>query len=366
MKIGSRSNVQWIDKIAASELTELFNMNAPQFLALASRDAFIKLKSNLIPIHIQDALQYLKPEGYLEITLPVTGMADFLAKHLKNSVWNELPQAFPSILSINGWGGGSFPRPDFILVKDLLDTQYEILLDEKGQVELPQEGIGLFSMLCEITLMYSYEQIMQGRGFETLVEEGARPNELYLLPPPQSNTAFSMTLRVTHLEASNQPRVDFEQTYLFGFNPDRQQAQLTAFGARTLIKYLFSEIDFPRWLLSNKGSADLGIMYANGFNDFILSPEAIIKYYNLLIGAIIHQHVPCEFILSKVQNASFSMLAFKGIPFDQTDYRVIETLGSDALKELSNLSPRNPNSLKPFVLPPDKVTHRAREIPRRN
>lgn len=342
MGFGGESNIQWIDKTEASPLTALFNINAPQFLALATQEQVVKLKKNLIKINIQEALNHLKPEGYFEITLPVLGMADFLSMH-KHSIWNEIEQPFASILSINGWGSGLFSRPDFIMVRDLVGNEYEILVDSQGQVETPTEGTGLFSMLSEITLMYSADQIKQGRGFQKLSQDLVEPHTLYLLPPPHMSAPFVVTVRATHLEGAHPRQVDFEEHHFFAIKPSEQHAGLTEFGARWLIRHVFSEFEFIQCVWRDQGTSDFGILHHNRFNDFRLRHEALALYYNLLVRSVIHQRLPYEFILSKVPGgARYSPQSLVEGPFDQEDRRLIQSLGVEALRPLCSASPRIP------------------------
>lgn len=341
MGFDGQLNIEWIDKVAASPLTALFNINAPQFLALASSEQVHELKKNLIKINIQEALNHLNPESYFEVTLPVLGMADFLSTSLEGSIWKGIEQPFASVLSINGWGSGLFSRPDFIMVRDLIGNEYEILINAKGHVETPVEGTGLFSMLSEITLMYSADQIKQGRGFEKLSPDLVEPNTLYLLPPPHVNAPFVVTVRVTHLEGVHPRQIDFEQHHFFAVNPEESQTGLTEFGARWLIRHLFSEFDFIQCLWRDEGTSKFGILHHNRFNDFRLRHEALGLYYNLLVRAIVHQRLPYEFIFSKVPHTRLTLSLLEG-PFDQEDRRLIQTLGVEALQTLSNAPPRMP------------------------
>lgn len=346
---------QSIDRVASSQWSDRFNLNASQFLALAQKDDFVNLKHSLTQINIKDALHFLTPESYFEVTIPVLGMADFLAMHFENSVWNQLTQSFPSILSINGFGGGNISRPDFIMVKDIIGNVYSIFVNPQGQVEIPQEGVGLFSTLSEITLMYSVDQVIQGHGLESLVDCGAQLGYLDFLAPPDSNLPFNITVRVSHLDAFNQRQIDFEKDYLFLINPGKQEAGLSEFGARTLIRNLFSEFDFLRCLLSDNGDADFFIGHLNYFNDFKISPEAVGPYYDLLIRAMIHQHLPSEFILSKVPQDRIEMLDLQYAPLDQEDKNLIKKFGVGALSALFQLPPRMPDFVKMPLYPSSSV-----------
>lgn len=344
-----------INKVTSNQWTDHFNINAAQFLALAQKEGFVNLKQNLVQINIQDALACLTPQSYFEVTIPVLGMTDFLANHFKNSTWNELAQPFASILSINGFGGGNFPRPDFIMVKDIIGNQYEILVDSNGQVEIPQEGIGLFSMLSEITLMYSFEQVIRGHGLESLIECGAQSNYLDLLAPPNLSLPFHITIRVLHLDENRDLQVDFEEKHLFRMNPENQYSGLTEFGARTLMRNLFSEFDFLRCLLSDNGEQDFFIAHTNHFNDFKISPEAVGIYYDLLLKSIIHQRLPSQFLLSKVPVDRIKMLDLKYAPLDEADQQLIKKLGVEALWDLSQHSPRIPVCVQKTVLPSQSI-----------
>lgn len=329
-----------IDQTPATPTTGLFNLNSPQFLSLATEKQILELKKNIIKINIEDALAHLKPQGYLEVTLPILGMADFLATHLKDSVWNEIPQSFPSVLSLNGSGNGLFSRPDFIRVRDIIGNEYEILVNHQGQVDIPEEGSGRFSMLSEITLIYSVAQVIQKEGFEPLSAQAGEANQIYLLPPPCATAPFVITVRTAHLDERNQRQIDFEEDYFFAVNPDREASGLTEMAARSMIRHLFSEFDFIKCIWGGKGELDFAILHPNYFNDFRLSYEALGHYYNGLLKAIIHQRLPVEFILSKVPKSRFSSLSSLEGPFDDEDKRLIKTFGVEVLQNLAHASPR--------------------------
>jgi len=347
MSISSESSLSYtINKVTSNSWTDRFKVNAPQFLALAQKNDVIQLKESLCEIDISKALHVLTPESYLQVTLPVVGFTDFLASDFKNSIWDQLTQAFPSVLAINGWGGGDFPRPDFIMVTDIIGNRYEILVASDGQVEVPQEGLGLFSMLSEITLMYSYDQIIEGRGLQSLEEQGAKKNKLFFIPPPNLALPFTITIQSTHLNEKNSTEIDFEQKHLFIVNSDAPEAELTEFGARILLRNLFSEFDFLRCLLSENRDSDFFIAHVNHFNDFKISPEAVSRYHHGLLQAVIHQQLPSDFILSKVPLERIKSLNLDYAPLDEQDKKSIQRLGAQALAGLMYGVPRRPNKIQ--------------------
>lgn len=194
-------------------VTNQFKLHASKFASLGTKEDFTSLKEGLIEINIEQALNHLSEEGYLEITLPVTGMTDFLSQE---PVWQNMPQQFPSVIAMNGFGAhmdgeqnGHFPKPYYILAKDLIGNEYEILVNAQGQVEVPENGLGLFSVLSSMTMMFSYEQL-QGQGLESLAEFGAMPGKLYLLPPPGLEAQLEPIIRTSHLDDYLNRQIDFE------------------------------------------------------------------------------------------------------------------------------------------------------------
>lgn|GEM_PF-4183027 len=205
--------------IPQSQTSDQYHITQPKFAALFDQQDFNQLKDSLVEINISDALSHLSNDGYLEVTLPVTGMTDLMGSQ---GMWQGLPQQFPTVAAINGYGAKSpddsnhFPRPDFILATDIVGNQYEILVNVQGQVELPAEGTGLFSIVSALTLMYSPRQIENGEGLQTLT--GAKSGMLYLLPPPENNKVFTPKIEVSHLDENYAREVDFVQQVPILFN----------------------------------------------------------------------------------------------------------------------------------------------------
>lgn len=195
-----------------NEVTEQFNLHQPKFMALGTAEDFTALSDQLISIDVQSLLDSLGEDSSFEVTLPMTGMADFLS----NPIAQGMPQQFPSVIALNGFGADSsgsegFPRPHYVMVTDIVGNEYEVLVDANGQIEIPEQGMGLFSMLSSITLIYSVEQVLEGSGFSSLQEAGAEPGMVYLLAPPGTESQFSPTLRVSHLNEQWQREIDVEQ-----------------------------------------------------------------------------------------------------------------------------------------------------------
>ena len=193
-----------------SETATQFNLNHEKFASLGSAEDFNSLHDHLIGIDIAPILKQLGSEDYFEVHVPMVGMADFLTE---DPAWTGMPQQFASVLALNGFGRedgqeSSFPRPYFVLAKDIAGNEYEILVDHHGQVEIPHEGTGLFSMLTSLTYIYSADQVLNGAGFSDIKEAGAQDGMLYLLPPPGSSTSFTATVGISHLSETMQREVD--------------------------------------------------------------------------------------------------------------------------------------------------------------
>ena len=157
------SNLQVVEGIASTEITAQFNVHQAKFAALANSQEFEAIKENLIEIDIESALNFLNEESHLEVTVPMIGMCDLLGG---DAVWENLAQPFATVMAINGYGAqldasasNHFPRADYVLATDILGNQYEVVVGPQGQIELPEDGLGLFSILSDLTFMFSYEQV---------------------------------------------------------------------------------------------------------------------------------------------------------------------------------------------------------------
>ncbi len=205
--------VKFVNTVHADAVTDQYKINQTKFASLSDAQDFEQLKHNFIEIDIEPLMEQLGDASYFEVTVPMTGMTDFLST---DPSLLAMPQQFPTIMAINGFGASSkpgdmhYPKPYFLLAKDLVGNEYELLVDEQGHVEIPEQGLGLFSMLQSLTFIYSFEQVTQGKGLVSLEEFGAQAGKIYLLPPPDLESGFLTRLGVSHLDDYLRREVDYE------------------------------------------------------------------------------------------------------------------------------------------------------------
>ncbi|MFI4937047.1 MAG: hypothetical protein ACHQJ6_00870 [Candidatus Berkiellales bacterium] len=175
------------------------------FASFATQQEFNQLKPYFLEIDIEEAITLMQPESIFEVTVPVLGLFD-----IQNG--GDPHHYVASVLGINGFGsktvdepGEHFPRPDFVVVQDIVGNKYEILLNADGTIEIPEEGTGLFSVISTITFIYNHQQIISGGGCKAL--SGSHKNTLYLLPPDVA-ADFQFHISVSHLNANHQRRLD--------------------------------------------------------------------------------------------------------------------------------------------------------------
>jgi len=207
--------VHFAQSVAKSDLTQSFAINQENFASLAQKNVFESLKDKLIEINLETQINNLNPESFLEISIPILGMTDFIQS---NAPWQTMPQQFASILALNGYGSKSadeknnFPKPDYIVVKDIIGNEYEVLVGPNGRIDLPEDGLGKFSILSSITYMFGYSQVM-GEGLASLHDVGAQSNVMYLLPPPLSNKPFAPSVKVVSFDESNHKVIESEKEF---------------------------------------------------------------------------------------------------------------------------------------------------------
>lgn len=369
------SPTHFIKVVEPNTVTQQFAINHEKFAHLATPAEFEQLKSHLIEIDIKTELGKLKGEGFLEVSVPVLGLTDFLAA---TPTWHEFSQQFPVPIAINGYGapadsqgkGQYYPQADFIVVKDILGNQFELFVNPDGLIEIPEKGTGLFSVITEITYIFSRDQIIEGRGLYPFENVEAEAGKLYLLPPPGVHERFNLKIVAAHLDETNQKVIDYvlkvpvvqvndelreasavnvtvknlsdEQENLlqleiayrkknyhgesFGLdislekvfgvtyglldthsgwttendsNVLMKQIGLSDYALTALVRNVFSEYDFSKSLLAGEG---FEISQKSGFNDFMLSPEAIGLYYDLFVSGIVQQTLPGEWLFAHVPN----------------------------------------------------------------
>lgn len=331
------SPIQFSHSIEPGQETQPHELNQEQFLSLSDAQSLHTLveQGKALEISIQPELENLTQlqsqghEGYLNITLPMVGITDYLNSELGNGA----SHAFGSVLGLNQFSADSaqphLSRPDFIVAKDIIGNQYEILLDSNGKVMVPEDGIGKFSLLSEVKLMYGLDQVLEGRGLASNTESG----NLYLLPPPGFHGKYTPTLSVSQTqddfsektiserklpillqEANAEPGVQKIEinAHNLGIDPLSHKFSdlgwqhgekpgmiekhfgLSDSGLHNLSKYLFTELDFTKAIVSGD---HFGLKQVNGLNDFALSPEATGVYYDLwLNGVVTHQISPDNFL----------------------------------------------------------------------
>lgn len=189
---------------AGNEYGKAYNLHEPNFAKLGDKQLVENMLPELIKIPIHQELGIMTSEHQLEISVPMLGFTDLL----KNDVLHIADLQFAAPVFINGFGAGnSVAHPDFILATDIMGNQFEILVSGDGLIEIPAEGLGLFSVLSYLTFIYSEWQIKQGKGLEDLSAEGIEPGYLYLLPPIAEKT-FIPKIALTHLDENNMRKVD--------------------------------------------------------------------------------------------------------------------------------------------------------------
>lgn len=379
--VQTSSPTHFVKVVEPSAVTQQFALNHEKFAHLASPSEFEQLKSHLIEVDIHSELSTLTSDGFLEVTVPVLGLTDFLAS---DPTWHEFSQQFPVPIAVNQYGAPSdstagesyHPQADFIVVRDILGNQFELVVNADGMIDIPERGDGLFSIITEITYIYSYEQVISGDSLFNLAGAGAEAGKLYLLPPPGAHDGFNIKVASAHLDATNEKVIDqilkipvvqlnddlkeltaintsvnnltddqnnlyqLEISYRkknyngesFGIdvalqkipgvtyeldthdgwsvNSDNsniftKQIGLSDYALSALVRNVFSEFDFSKALLSGES---FNISQNSGFNNFMLSPEAVGLYYDLFVSGVVNHTLPGEWLLAHVPNERFENL----------------------------------------------------------
>lgn len=397
------------EEISSQNETQSFAMHHKQFSALADGKTFEHLKEHLVEVEIGPMLADMGPEHFLEVSVPVVGLTDFMGI---NALWGEYPQQFASVLAINGFGAKheshtehNFPKADYVMVTDIVGNQFEVLVGEDGLVEIPEDGTGKFSVIQEITYFFSKEQILNGQGLANIHGFGAEKGSLYLLPPPGFHEGFTSVVRLAHLDEAFEKHIDFEyqvpiiltdlqvdptpeiqgstqisaqeaqmlkvdlegknywlkkkkaftlkveletldgiafqlpnETGQLGFeghgwehdalspNTFYKHFGLTEQGKKEVLHHLFNENDFMHTVIKQGA---LGITAKNNFNDFILSPEAMANYYELLIEGTSRGVVPLEFVFNHIPEQRIHELDSSQLSLGDHDQHVISNVLAD-------------------------------------
>jgi hypothetical protein len=287
--------------IESSSDTQAHALNQANFLSLSTPDNLQNLveQGKVLQLSIQPEIDQLTQlqssghDGYLSITLPVVGVTDYLNAEGAHTA----TQAFGSVVGLNQFLADSeqphYSRPDFIMAKDIVGNEYEILVEPNGKVALPEEGTGKFSLLSEIKLMYSMDQVLEGRGLTEATPSLSGSGHLYLLPPIGFQGKYAPIISVSETQE------DFSEKLVSSRKipvllEGEDQHHFSESSLHQVSKFLFTEFDFTKAILAGD---ELGVKHTNGLNDFVLSPEAIGVYYDLwLNGVVTHQINPDDFL----------------------------------------------------------------------
>lgn len=204
-----KSQIIKVDPIKLDQTWQSFGAGGENFAKFANASDFKKLASQLIEVDILEECQSMTEDCFLEITMPVLGLMDL--HHFIDFFSSNV--LHPSFIGLNGFGAksseiDSFPQVDFIKVMDIADNRYEIMLTPTGEVELPEQGMGLFSIIKEITFVLGYRQVITGEGLTDLQSEGSKKGKLYLLPPMGTDESFTFHVCLTHIDELNRRLVD--------------------------------------------------------------------------------------------------------------------------------------------------------------
>lgn len=306
------SPIQFGNQVKPGPDTHAYNFNQEGFVNLAQQNVLSDLieQGKAIRISLDPEIEQLTQlqdqghEGYLSVHLPMVGIADYL--NTENS--SSAAPVFGSVLGLNQFTSDSqepyLSRPDFIVAKDIVGNEYEILVEPNGKVVIPEEGMGKFSILSEIKLMYGLDQVLEGRGLldthAAPFTTGAEPNSLYLLPPPGFQGKYVPIISVS------QTQEDFSEKELSSrkipillqnMTEESGQAIVSESSLHQISKYLFTEYDFTKAILAGD---EFGVTHEKGLNNFGVSPEAIGVYYDLWLNGVVHHQISAENFLSRV------------------------------------------------------------------
>ncbi|MBS0286986.1 MAG: hypothetical protein JSR17_06805 [Proteobacteria bacterium] len=194
-----------------NELSAQFGLFHSRFAQLANLHEQASLLPSCLAIDIAHELKVMQEYNSLEITVPVVGLTDLLEKTNNNK------RHFASPIALNGFCAKSnneqphYPFPEFVLITDLIGNQYELIVNQDGTIELPQEGTGLFSLITAITFIYSYHQIVEGQGLER-IKNPMHEQKILLLPPQENIEGFDVRVTLSHINERHQRIVDTIRT----------------------------------------------------------------------------------------------------------------------------------------------------------
>ncbi len=187
-----------------------FDLYDSSLARLATKDILSVLEPHWLEVSIEEEIAFLDENHALEISVPVLNLCDLMP----NAFFSG-PALAAKVVGFNGFAAKgnhrlieNFPLADFVLVTDIAGNQYEIVMTKEGRIELPDQGIGLFSIPVQLTFIFSENQVKRGQGLEDCRSQGLEKNKLYLFPPTHTNQNFVMHISVTHLDHNHKRIVD--------------------------------------------------------------------------------------------------------------------------------------------------------------
>lgn len=277
---------QHFEKLTLSDLPVFLTGKPPVLGRLYTASEFNHVKPYVMEIDITPECAEIKEDSFLEISVPVLGLTDLFNKvdYLSKQVLHS------SIVAINGFGavdeeenGYSFPY--FVKVKDLIENQYEIIISRDGHIECPSQGMGLFSVINQITFLFSEKQIKDGEGLKEC--SAIKKNKLYLLPPTGTDESYTLHICTVHFDHKNRRIVDTWRTVDVHFIKEE-----TSLPPVSYLKTVYSEHDFMRDYLSSK----IALSKENDYNNFLLRPEAFGRFYDALVHDLSKGYISMEYL----------------------------------------------------------------------
>lgn len=125
-----------------------------------------------------------------------------------------------------------------------------------------------------------------------------------------------------------------------------QQRGLSERALTALIRDVFSEFDFTKALLFGE---DFNLSRINGFNDFYISPEAIGRYYDMMISGLVLQTIPIQLIQNLIPLSRLAELDLAYAELDEQDLSIINQIKADAIEKKSSLHAYFYDGFQPFI-----------------
>lgn len=388
---------------------DLFRVN---FGSLATQDIIDSLHPYLLEIDLKNEFELMQEGSALEITIPFLGIADFL----QSFNLDKFSCQFAHILGLNGFTAknhnqvnDNYPKADFVVATDIVGNKFEVIINQDGKIELPQEGIGLFSIISSLTFIYDNDRVKKGYGWQK-TRKDADKNKVIILPASKVSESYVITICVTHLNSRYQRVVDSIRSILIRHQPlmlneINHQEQIKRFdedspdmlsmnirlkkpreysaklpfainvtlqplkgveyhfiqpldslksvstnyyvkhpvfsnvytkyvglserGFSSLLNKIYTEYDLIKNYVHHE---NLTFSHANGYNNFLLRPEAFVAFYDLLIHCLVNQMVPGEFLFKRISEERLGELELSDLNLDFHDTMVIWQLKEDFLQ----------------------------------